>query len=297
MSSSTNSERLMRGDQTSFYSIMRKRCINQKDFSDITFVVGAQKQTISAHRCILASRSEVFRSMFIQQSIHATGDHEVPYVLADVRPEVFLTTLDYMYTNCCTLTADLAADVLSTAIDYGLDGLRRLCLKFMLESLRVETICEVLQSAVNHAQEEMLTKSLEFIEKNTTDVLKSRGFSELSAEALGVVLRSDLLEADELDILKAVRQWSKANHVISGRPTFEVAADVIGLIRLPLLSAEELSKVEDTNKTDNVIPVQQLAGAWRFHALKENSPPEVTATLRKGTKPRDTHSYLTNDAK
>ncbi|XP_039267725.2 BTB/POZ domain-containing protein 19-like [Styela clava] len=288
-------EKLMRGDQTSFYSLMRKRCINQKDFSDITFVVGSLKQTIAAHRCILAARSEVFRSMFVQQSIHATGDQEVPYVLADVRPEVFLTTLDYMYTNCCTLTPNLAPDVLAMSIDYGLDGLRRLSVRYMLDSMVVDSVCSVLQSAVIHGQEEILQRALSFIEANTREVLATTQFLELSEQSLSVILRSENIEADEIDILHAVRRWSSANHVVSGKPMSQLAAPIIGLVRLPLLSAEELSKVEDDNREEKVIPVQQLAAAWRFHALKENAPPSVMVRPRKGTKERDTHQYLVNN--
>lgn len=285
-------EKLMRGDQTSFYSLMRKRCINQKDFSDITFVVGSKKQTIAAHRCILSARSEVFRSMFIQQSIHA-GDHEVPYVLGDLRPEVFLTTLDYMYTNCCTLTPDLVSDVMATAIDYGLDGLRRLCVRYMLDTMTDEVVCAQLQCAAVHGQEDLLQRCISYIEGKTTEVLKTSCFLELSDQAMGVILRSENLEADEMEILNAVKRWAAANHVVTGRPLNEVATNIISLVRLPLLSAEELSNVEDENRDSPVIPVQQLAMAWRFHALKENAPPSVMVQPRKGTLPRDTHQYLT----
>lgn len=286
-------EKLMRGDQTSFYSLMRKRCINQKEFSDISFTVGAQKQIIAAHRCILAGRSEVFRSMFSQQtSIHATGAIDVPYQLHEIRPEVFLTTMDYMYTNCCTLTPNLAPDVLAMAIDYGLDGLRKLCVRYMLDAINIESVCSILQSAVIHGQEEVLQRALTFIESNTKEILVTAQFLQLSEQALGVILRSDNLDADELDLLIAVRRWAGANQIVTGRPMGVLAAPIVRLLRLSLLSAEELSKIEEENREEQIIPVQQMAEAWRFHALKERMPPGSKVKTRKGTQDREFHKFL-----
>lgn len=285
-------ERLVRGDQTAFYSLMRKRCINHKDFSDCSFLVGSQRQLIYGHRCLLAARSETFRSMFAQQPIHAITSRDSPYSLPTIRPEVFLTALDYIYANCCTLTNDLAADVMSLAIEYGLDGLRRLSARFLLDGLSNETACEVLQSSVLHAQPDMLQKSLDFTMKNARNVMKSEGFQELSVEALAAFLRGDSMEADEIEILNAVKKWARSNSAVIGRNVKEVAAPVIPLVRLSLLTAEELTKVEEENKKDGMIPMDQLAAAWRFHALKENTPVTYSTCLRSGTTPRDSHKYL-----
>ena len=52
-------EKLMRGDPMPFYSQMRKRCINSKEFSDIQFLIGPKREPIYAHRAILSARSEV----------------------------------------------------------------------------------------------------------------------------------------------------------------------------------------------------------------------------------------------
>ena len=49
----------MRGDPMPFYSQMRKRCINSKEFSDIQFLIGPKREPIYAHRAILSARSEV----------------------------------------------------------------------------------------------------------------------------------------------------------------------------------------------------------------------------------------------
>nr|XP_002129812.1 BTB/POZ domain-containing protein 19-like [Ciona intestinalis] len=288
-------ERLVRGDQTAFYSLMRKRCINNKDFSDAVFLVGPQRQVVYGHRCLLAARSETFRSMFSQMPSHSAASRESPINLPEVRPEVFLTALDYMYTNCCTLTSDLAPDVMSLSMEYNLDGLRKLSARFLLDGMNVETACDVLQSAVIHAQPDMLQKALDYCMKNAHDIFMTEKFNELSPETLGALLRGDSLEADELEVLNAIRKWARGNAIVAGRHMKEVSSSVIPLVRLPLVSPDELTKIEEENKKDMVIPMQQLAAAWRFHALKENTPFSYHTTLRLGTKHRESHKYLPKD--
>ena len=73
-------------------------------FSDIKFVIGPSRKAIHAHRCILAARCEVFRAMFSENSNSKSKDGEVPFVLSDMTPEIFLPMIEYLYTNSVTLS-------------------------------------------------------------------------------------------------------------------------------------------------------------------------------------------------
>ena len=59
--------------KVSFYTQMRKRCINKNDFSDITFLIGPKREPIHAHRAMLAARSEVFRTVLKQQLVNGNN--------------------------------------------------------------------------------------------------------------------------------------------------------------------------------------------------------------------------------
>lgn len=54
---------------------------------------------------------------------------------------------------------------------------------------------------------------MDFIEENTESVFRTKGFHELSEEALSLLLQSDKLMMDELEILAAVREWATVNSV------------------------------------------------------------------------------------
>ena len=45
------------------------------------------------------------------------------------------------------------------------------------------------------------------------EVFKSRGFNEMSEEAVAFVLQSDRLRMDEADILEKVTEWATVNSV------------------------------------------------------------------------------------
>ena len=72
--------------------------------SDIKFLIGPNRKVVHAHKCILAARCEVFRSMFSDQN-HKHLDGEVPFVLSDTSPETFMVLLEFIYTNCATLSS------------------------------------------------------------------------------------------------------------------------------------------------------------------------------------------------
>merc|ERR1719495_346408 len=93
------------------------------------------------------ARCEVFRAMFTDQS-HKYNDPAVPFVLADLTPEIFLPMLEYIYTNCVSLNSKTAVDVLGTSIEYGLDGLKQLCVDYLRENLAVTNACDAMQAAV-----------------------------------------------------------------------------------------------------------------------------------------------------
>ena len=54
---------------------------------------------------------------------------------------------------------------------------------------------------------------MEFIEEHTAEVLKTKSFHELSETALTLLLQSDNLMMDELEIVTAVKEWATVNSV------------------------------------------------------------------------------------
>ncbi|KAM4640656.1 BTB/POZ domain-containing protein 19 isoform 1-T2 [Discoglossus pictus] len=278
----------LQGDSSSLTAALRG-LIDNPQFSDVTFVVGKERQVIRSHRCILASRCKVFHGMFSQPS----QELQVPYVLADIHPDVFLAVMEFLYTNSVTLNSVIALEVLTSAVEYGLDDLRKLCVEFISKSLTVELACEALQAAVTYGQIDLRQRCLAFIEKYTREIIKTQSFRELSDLGLLSILQSDRLTIDEVLLIQAVREWAHVSSVVLDLPVSAVALDAVRELRLFLLSAEELTTLEKENSKDNLIPESHIAQAWKFHALKKvgESQPHLYHR-RRGTILRDHHRYL-----
>lgn len=274
---------LLLGDPDEFAQEMIK-LINDKEFSDIQFVIGEERQSLYAHKCILAARCEVFRAMF---STPSTSDDNAPLILSDVKPIVFMAVLEFIYTNSCNLTTDMVIEVLASAIEYGLDGLRKVCVRYMRENMTIGTVCEFVQAALTYDQVTLREECLQLIEQNTQDVFKTQGFTELSDEAISYILKSNKLTMDEVDILKKVTEWGTVNAVVTGLSLGEVLKNVIVHIRFPLLDKDVLSGIAAENEIKQYIPVTMIAAAWKFHALQRiEDPADPQTTPRRGTIPR-----------
>ncbi|KAH3695518.1 BTB/POZ domain-containing protein 19-like [Dreissena polymorpha] len=285
-------EKIMKGDVMEFASNMKK-LINNKDHSDVKFLIGQNRKAVYAHRCILASRCAVFRATFAEQAQkNGTIDKDTPFVLSDMSGDIFLAMLEFIYTNCVTLTPKIAIEVLATALEYGLDDLRRLCCEYLEENLSIQNACDCMQAAVTYGQEDLKEKVLIYIEQHTESVFKSKAFQELSDTALAEVLKVDGLGMDEAEIVKYVKEWAAVNSVVLGKPVADVAKNVITWIRLPILSPDEIEKLEKENKKDNIIPVELFSIAWRFHALNQPDPNNASAKKRIGTQNRPHHKNL-----
>lgn len=243
---------------------------------------------------VLQKNSEkVFRTVLRQQAVsQGNNSRQNPLVLDEEKPEVFLTMLDYMYTNCCTLTFELAPELLTTSIEYGLDGLRRIASRYMADSMSTDNVCIIFQSAVVNMQKELQKRAMTFIEENTEKVFYCDGFSDLSDVAIAAILRSDLLQLDELELINSLRKWAKTNSIASGLSVEKIAEPVIHTIRLALLSQTELAEVESENDSSPFIPVDMLAAAWKLHALKSPDRSNNNLRLRRGTTERDHHKFI-----
>ncbi|BFZ17104.1 hypothetical protein BsWGS_20143 [Bradybaena similaris] len=282
---------LLKGDITDHAEMMRK-LINNPEYSDLKFYIGPNRKIIYAHRCIMSARCVVFKAMLAEKS--NSDEKDVPYVLPDVSPAIFLAMLEFIYTNCVTLSPNTATDLLATALEYGLDGLRDLCVDYLVSNVSISNACNVLQSAVTYNQNDLKEKAIVFIEDNTADVVKSKSFQEINEDSLVAIIRSSRLTIDEMDLCKAVKDWASVNSVVNGKKIHEMARDAVKHLRLSLLSPNELTTLEEENKKANFIPVESFAFAWKTHALKCGDGDNILSVLRAGTVSRDHHKYLTN---
>ncbi|XP_015978996.2 BTB/POZ domain-containing protein 19 isoform X2 [Rousettus aegyptiacus] len=197
------------GEAAPFSTALRS-LVNNRLYSDVRFVVGQERQEVFAHRCLLACRCNFFQRLLGQEPGPGVPS---PVVLSTVPAEAFLAVLEFLYTNSVKLYRHSVLEVLTAAVEYGLEELRKLCLEFVAKVLDVELVCEALQVAVTFGLGPLQERCIAFIEAHSQEVLRTRGFLELSAPALLPLLRSDKLCVDEAELVLAARSWARVGAV------------------------------------------------------------------------------------
>ncbi|XP_041594916.1 BTB/POZ domain-containing protein 19 isoform X2 [Vulpes lagopus] len=172
---------VVQGEAASFSTALRS-LLNNPQYSDVCFVVGQERQEVFAHRCLLACRCNFFRGLLGPKLGPGMPS---PVVLSTVPAEAFLAVLEFLYTNSVRLHRHSVLEVLTAAVEYGLEELRavglygrpgsrfaflpwaqftpclthtvacrgtctntQLCLEFVVKVMDVEMVCEALQVGV-----------------------------------------------------------------------------------------------------------------------------------------------------
>ncbi|XP_072830660.1 BTB/POZ domain-containing protein 19 isoform X2 [Vicugna pacos] len=260
---------VVHGEAASFSTALRS-LVNNPLYSDVRFVVGQERQEVFAHRCLLACRCNFFQRLLGSELGPGVTS---PVVLSAVPAEAFLAVLEFLYTNSAQLHRHSVLEVLTAAVEYGLEELREVAVTFGLGPLQERCVA--------------------FIEAHSQETLRTRGFLELSPPALLPLLRSDKLCVDEAELVLAARSWARVGAAVLERPVAEVAAPVVRELRLALLAPAELSALEEQNRQEPLIPVEQIVEAWKCHALRRgDAAPGAPCRRRRGTLPREHHRFL-----
>jgi len=156
------------------------RLMNKERLSDVTFIVEGRK--ITAHKTILAARSQHFETMFFGGLREM---HQSEIILPDVSFGVFMDILRYIYSDQVNLgTADYAIEILAAANYFKLDRLKAVCENFIKNSIEVENAAYILQVATHHDASQLKRYTLEFIMEQYEEVSRTKSFDDLEKPLL-----------------------------------------------------------------------------------------------------------------
>jgi speckle-type POZ protein len=119
--------------------------------ADVVFEVGGE--TIAAHRCVLASRSQVFSAELF--GLMKEGDTAGVVRIDDMEAQVFKALLYFAYTDSLLETSKEEEDVmcqhlLVAADKYNMQRLKLICAEKLCEYINVGTVATILALAEQH---------------------------------------------------------------------------------------------------------------------------------------------------
>ena len=141
-----------------------------KDFS--FFIQGKE---FTAHKIILAARSEVFAAMLKNEMSEGLTSK---VIIDDIEPEIFEKMLRFIYSDKINdLNAREAFLLFVAAHRYDLHKLKNICILSLYENLSIDTVIKTLQLADLYSLEKLRQHAMEFLSlhhnelKNTSEFL------------------------------------------------------------------------------------------------------------------------------
>lgn len=167
--------------------------------------------------------------------------------------------------------------MLHAATKYALNDLAMQCERYLECAIDVDNACVIYNQATFFGMTELANMALLCIEVNAKEVFQTEGFDMLSRENIWTVLKSERLKAREIDIFLAGMKWAKhqcllQNEETTGSNIRKVLGDILYLIRIPLLSLEDYSKV--VVKSEILSGDEQLL-FYKYFTLKDEEDIQI----------------------
>ncbi|XP_045192996.2 BTB/POZ domain-containing protein 6-like [Mercenaria mercenaria] len=238
---------------------------------DVTFLVGSNKQEIKAHKFLLASRSQMFYSMFCSSPAETHDAIQVP----DIEHEVMKTILRYIYTEDCEINTDSVMAILLGAKKYKLSRLEEKCRTFLTNRLTADNVCTILKNVHDLEEKELEQKCLSFIMERGDDALNADGLTALPKTAIRKIITSDNLQAEESTVYGACKRWAVEKcRQETGSADFSSAdlrnqlGDLLHLIRFPLMTFETFAS---SASKDDILTADEKVSIFNCIANKSTS--------------------------
>lgn len=177
--------------------------------NDISLIVG--DEFFPAHRDILSSRSEVFKSMFTHKM---SENQEGKVKIDEFQPQVIDAMLNYIYTGKMKNLSEIADELFKAAHKYEIIDLKALCEEYFLFNLKHENITSTLNFANFYGIRYLKKRALIFIDIHWEELVKDDSFlaflyGDLNVHSVASLLqlyaRDNNLSSEKLETLKFVQ--------------------------------------------------------------------------------------------
>lgn len=255
--------------------------------SDITFIV--QGKEVKAHRVVALSQGGLLKDLLLPKR------ENVIRLSDEISPDNFETILQYIYTDKCDISDQNLFGVNHVAKILRLEALERYCANFVKGKLGAANVVTYAAHASELDAKENIKVCQDYFRKNTTEVLKSKDFSDVSLDVLKMFCDSEGLSCSELELFTAYVQWAKSECLRQRRQATPenlraVLGDVLKKIRFPAMKKEEFEDNVILSKILTFDQIGRIMFGWKkgenispFPGESRTEVVEVTVTDHRGS--------------
>ncbi|KAE8797671.1 hypothetical protein D1007_27138 [Hordeum vulgare] len=160
--------------------------LKSNDAADMTFQVDGQRY--SAHRCVVAARSSVFKAELLGAMEESSGS---TIVIRDMEADVFESLLHFMYTDSVPPVLDvvMAGHLLVAADRYNIGRLKVICEDKLCSHIDSNMVATSLALAEQHGFRRLKEACLQFLASpsNLDAMMSSDGYEHLKSSCPAVL--------------------------------------------------------------------------------------------------------------
>ncbi|CAD6205455.1 unnamed protein product [Miscanthus lutarioriparius] len=159
--------------------------------SDVTLQAGGE--TFSAHRCVLAAKSPVFKAKLLGSMKEGTSTTNCAIRIEDIEPRVLQAVLHFMYTDTFPEVSKeeesaMSQHLLEAADRFSLQRLKLICEENLCGCIDTISVVTTLVLAEQHGCQGLKEKCFEFLKSTGLNALiATDGFNHLSTSCPAVL--------------------------------------------------------------------------------------------------------------
>ncbi len=168
-----------------------KKLMENQFFNDLT--INVNNEIYSAHKCILAARSEKFKKLLEPVIDPADKKHQRKLdvnnlQLTDVSENVMPIFMNYLYTGSLDKKISHAnvSEIIKLADKFELEELKEISIGYMEQQIDRQTVIAILVQASHHDNERLKNKCIEYINREATDLIDSPQWDAVKRENPGI---------------------------------------------------------------------------------------------------------------
>ncbi len=238
-------------------------------------ILEVEGEMIPCHRVVLASQSAYFRAMFTDDMVESK---KTTISINGVEAVSLRSLIDYAYTASIEISEDNVQSILPAASVLQFEEVKRACSQYLKRHLDADNCLGIRIFAELHGCENLQSAATVFSNHYFNQVRTKEEYLKLPFEEVKSFLGRDQLNVEsEFDIFQAAMAW-----LVHKEARKEHAHELLDLVRLPLLDAEELLTSVGTSPLvmQDARCVKMLIAAMQCQILTEpklevRSPPLV----------------------
>ncbi|XP_052272087.1 kelch-like protein 13 [Dreissena polymorpha] len=245
---------------------------NDKILCDVILI--AENKKYEAHRVILVSASDYFRSMFTSGMRES---HQREIELKGITSKGLEKVLEIIYTSTTTLEGDDIFDVIAAATHLQVTPVIEFCERNFLSGMTTTNFYDFINTAKLYSMNNALRQIDFFIAKNLMQISKDGTLYLLTYDQMINCLKNDKLCIREIDIFRITWDWLKQEGYREDHAIF-----LMKLIRFPLINPRDL--VQHVQQVETMMTVPDLRemvlSALNYHVVPHSQPLLNTLTTQ-----------------